>query len=165
MGSIWEYNDVFDKYPSLMGGARLWAKADFEVASAQLKLPLQAPAIAAGPEKMIALKLDDSSAQITITGDGFSVVFDKATGTMAQLARGEVNLLTPGGGPSLHLWRDPHRNDDMWAYRDWQNSGLENLTFRTATIRASQAGPVTVQVEAVPKAEGKRGFSVTHSAL
>ena len=143
----------------------LWAKAGYEVAAAQLKLPLQAPAVAAVPEKMKPLKLDDSNGQITITDDGFSVVFDKATGTISQLGRGQVNLLTAGGGPRLHLWRAPHRNDDMWAYRDWQNSGLENLAFRTATIRASQAGPATVQVEAVLKAEGKRGFSVTHSAL
>jgi beta-galactosidase len=143
----------------------LWAKAGYEVAAAQLKLPLQAPAVAAVPEKMKPLKLDDSNGQITITDDGFSVVFDKATGTISQLGRGQVNLLSAGGGPRLHLWRAPHRNDDMWAYRDWKNSGLENLAFRTATIRASQAGPATVQVEAVLKAEGKRGFSVTHSAL
>jgi beta-galactosidase len=143
----------------------LWAKAGYEVAAAQLKLPLQAPPVAAAPEKMKPLKLDVGSAQITVTGDGFSVVFDKTTGTISQLARGQVNLLSAGGGPRLHLWRAPHRNDDMWAYRDWQNSGLENLSFRTATIRASQAGPATVQVEAVLKAEGKRGFSVTHSAL
>ena len=145
--------------------SELWAKAGYEVAAMQLKLPLQTPALVAGPEKMKPLKLEDSSAQIVVTGDGFSVVFDKATGTISQLARGQVNLLTAGGGPKLHLWRAPHRNDDMWAYKDWQNSGLDDLTCRTASIRASQAGPATVQVEAVIKAEGKRGFSVTHSAL
>jgi beta-galactosidase len=143
----------------------LWAKAGYEVAAAQLKLPLQAPPVAAANEKMKPLILDDSSTEITISGHGFWVVFDKASGSISQLAHGQVNLLTAGGGPRLHLWRAPHRNDDMWAYRDWQNSGLENLAFRTATIRASQAGPATVQVEAVLKAEGKRGFSVTHSAL
>ncbi len=145
--------------------SELWAKAGYEVAAMQLKLPLQTPALVAVPEKMKPLKLEDSSAQILVTGDGFSVVFDKATGTISQLARGQVNLLTPGGGPKLHLWRAPHRNDDMWAYKDWQNSGLDDLTCRTTSIRASQAGPATVQVEAVIKAEGKRGFSVTHSAL
>jgi beta-galactosidase len=145
--------------------SELWAKAGYEVAAVQLKLPVQAPAIAAVPEQMKPLKLEDSSAQIVITGDGFSVVFDKATGTISQLARDQVNLLTTGGGPRLHLWRAPHRNDDMWAYKDWQNSGLEALTCHTASIRASQAGPAMVRVEAVIKAEGKRGFSVTHSAL
>jgi beta-galactosidase len=145
--------------------SELWAKAGYEVAAVQLKLPVQAPAIAAVPEQMKPLKLEDSSAQIVVAGDGFSVVFDKATGTISRLARGQVNLLTAGGGPRLHLWRAPHRNDDMWAYKDWQNSGLENLACRTASIRASQAGPAMVRVEAVIKAEGKRGFSVTHSAL
>ena len=114
---------------------------------------------------MKPLKLEDDSAQIIITGEGFSVAFDKATGTISQLARDQVNLLTAGGGPKLHLWRAPHRNDDMWAYKDWQNSGLDDLTCRTVSLSAAQAGPATVRVEAVIKAEGKRGFSVKHSAL
>ena len=145
--------------------SELWAKAGYEVAAVQLKLPLQAPAITAVPEKMKPLKLEESNAQIVVTGDGFSVVFDKATGTISQLARNQVNLLTAGGGPKLHLWRAPHRNDDMWAYKDWQNSGLEDLTFRAVSLNAAQADPATVRVEAVIKAEGKRGFSVRHSAL
>jgi beta-galactosidase len=53
----------------------------------------------------------------------------------------------------------------MWAYKDWHNSGLEDLNFRTMRITASQTGPATVRVEAVIKAEGKRDFSVTHTAV
>ncbi|MCX6924343.1 MAG: DUF4981 domain-containing protein [Verrucomicrobia bacterium] len=145
--------------------SELWAKAGYEVAAVQLKLPLQAPAVAADPEKMKPLKLEESGAQIVIAGEGFSVAFDKATGTISQLARNQVNVLTAGGGPRLHLWRAPHRNDDMWAYKDWQNSGLEDLTSRTVSITATQAAPAAVRVQAVIKAECKRGFSVTHTAL
>ena len=84
--------------------SELWAKARYEVAAVQLKLPLQAPAITAVPEKMKPLKLEENSTQIVVTGDSLSVAFDKATGTLSQLARNQVNLLTPGGGPKLHLW-------------------------------------------------------------
>jgi beta-galactosidase len=157
--------DYFLRISFILTKGELWAKPLYEVAAMQFKLPHHVPSVAAAPANMKPLKLDDSGALVTITGDGFSVAFDKATGTISQLARSQVNLLTPGGGPKLHLWRAPHRNDDMWAYRDWQNYGLENLTPRAVNLRASQAGPATVQVEAVIKAEGKRGFSVTHSAL
>ena len=54
----------------------------------------------------------------------------------------------------------------MWAYSDWQNYGLENLTFRHREPRchASRPGQQSRSEPSV-KAEGKRGFSVTHSAL
>jgi beta-galactosidase len=143
----------------------LWAKKGYEIADAQFKLPIEAPAVVAAAAGMKALNLKQDDKQITISGDGFSVVFDKAEGTITQLARGGVNLLLPGGGPKLHLWRAPHRNDDMWAYNDWHNSGLDDLKRETTRLNAAPAGPSAVRVEAAIKAEGNRGFSVTHSAV
>ena len=102
----------------------LWAKKGYEVAAAQFKLPIEAPAVAADVAGMKPLKLKQDDRQITISGDGFSVVFDKTEGTISRLVRDGVNLLLPGGGPKLHLWRAPHRNDDMWAYDNWTDFGL-----------------------------------------
>ncbi|HWH72281.1 MAG TPA: discoidin domain-containing protein, partial [Candidatus Sulfotelmatobacter sp.] len=124
---------------------------------------VQSAAVAA-TAKVNPLSLQESSTQITVRGEGFSVVFDKAEGTLVQLARNQVNLLAPQGGPKLHLWRAPHRNDDMWAYRDWQNSGLDQLKWRPVRISATQCDPATVRVETVLQAEGKNRFSATHSA-
>ena len=31
-------------------------------------------------------------------------------------------MLVPGGGPKLHLYRAPHRNDDKWAETDWSST-------------------------------------------
>ena len=145
----------------------LWAKAGFEVAAVQFELPR-------GPEKIGArilaqrqvkpLRLQQNEKQITVQGEGFSVVFDKAEGTISQLVRDGVNLLLPEGGPKLHLWRAPHRNDDMWAYGDWMRAGLRDLKRTTVRLTAEPAGPGAVSVGAIVQAEGKNGFRIVHSA-
>ncbi len=142
----------------------LWAKAGYEIAEAQFKLPVESPAVAADISNMKPVKLAQDEKQITVSGDGFSVVFDKNDGTIAQLIRDGVNVLIAGGGPKLHLWRSPHRNDDMWAYNDWMACGLDSLQRKVVGMSAEQSGPSSVRVAAVVKAEGKGGFSVTHSA-
>ncbi len=53
----------------------LWAKAGYEIAAAQFKVPVQNAALAADTASMKALKLDDNAQQVTVAGDGFSVVF------------------------------------------------------------------------------------------
>jgi beta-galactosidase len=142
-----------------------WAKAGYEVAAAQFKVPVQAALATTGPAKTKPLKLEEDGSGITVRGEGFSVTFDKAEGTISQLMRGGVSLLAPQGGPKLHLWRAPHRNDDMWAYRDWESCGLDKLERKVVRLSASQCDPTTVQIEAVVQAQGKNRFSVTHSAV
>ncbi len=142
----------------------LWAKAGYEFAEVQFNLPAQAPAAVADVAKMKPVKLEQDAAKITVSGEGFSVAFDKTEGTVSQLVRDGVNLLAAGGGPRLHLWRAPHRNDDMWAYGDWQNYGLTSLKWTAVSASAEQTGPATVRVNVVTKGEGKGGFAVTHSA-
>jgi beta-galactosidase len=144
---------------------QLWARAGFEVASAQFQLPAEAPAVAAEAKKMSALKLKQTESQIIVSGGNFSVMFDKADGTIAQLVRNNVNLLAAGGGPKLHLWRAPHRNDDMWAYKFWQDYGLESMSRSRILLSVTQVKLSVVRVETAIKVEGKRGFTVTHSAM
>ena len=145
--------------------SEVWAKAGYEIAAAQFTLPTAAPSAATVTAKLKPLKLTEAGDKIAVNGDGFAVVFDKASGTISELSRQGVNLLGAGGGPKLHLWRAPHRDDDMWAYRDWHASGLDDLKSSTLRVSASASGPELVRVEAVVKVEGKRGFSATHSAM
>lgn len=143
----------------------LWAKADYEVASAQFKLPVAAAAPTADMKEMSLLKLDQTDAQVTVTGERFAVTFDKADGSISKLVRDGVNLLTAGGGPKLHLWRAPHQTDDMWAYRSWTAAGLTDLQRTTVRLASEQPNAMTASVEVVVKGDGKGEFSVTHSAL
>jgi beta-galactosidase len=143
----------------------LWARAGYEVAAAQFKLPIEMPVAADDAVKTNPLKLSENGSQLIVAGQGFSVVFDKTEGAITQLVQNKVSLLVPGGGPKLHLWRAPHRNDDMWAYKSWQDCGLENLNRGTVSVNVSQPQRSIVRIEAVVKAQGKRNFNVTHSAV
>jgi beta-galactosidase len=160
-----------------LASKQLWAKAGYEVATAQFQLPDQAPAPITDIARMAPLKLEDEGGKMSIIGQGFTVVFDKADGTISQLIRDNRNLLVAGGGPQLHLWRAPHRNDDVWAYNDWRRYGLDNLKRSVVSLKASAFGASAIKVESVIKADGQsnvragRGatatntfFSVTHAA-
>jgi beta-galactosidase len=143
----------------------LWAKAGYEVAAEQLKLPVQIPALVASPADMAAVHLEGAGNAIMITGKGFFVVFDKTTGTISQLVRDGKKLLISGGGPRLNLWRAPHQIDDMWAYKDWHSSGLDSLQWSVTHIAATPISDHAVRVETTVKGAGKNNFSVIHSAI
>jgi beta-galactosidase len=142
----------------------LWAKAGYEIASEQIKLPVQTPAVAGNETGLAAVHLENGEHTMVITGRGFSVNFDKTTGMISQLVRDGKNLLIAGGGPRLNLWRAPHQKDDMWAYKDWQNSGLDKLQWSVSRIEAVQVSDGAVRVETSLKGTGKNSFSVLHAA-
>jgi len=150
-----------------LGKDQLWAKAGYEIAAAQLQLPLKQEAPVASVAAMKPVKLEQDDARITVTGDGFSVVFDKGTGRIAQIERNGTGILVPGFGPELHLWRAPHRTDDMWAYNDWEKAGLPEMKWTVAAVRAEQsqkhAHAAVIYTSSVGKGSGL--FSVTHSAV
>ena len=142
----------------------LWAKRGFELATAQIKLPVKNdPAPVPSLAKMKPIQLDATN--LTVTGDGFKVAFDKTTGTISRLEKGGVNILAPAGGPQLHLWRTPHRNDDMWAYGDWSRCGLDNLTRTVVACKAvaSKDNPASARIDSTIRCAGKGGFAAIHT--
>jgi beta-galactosidase len=157
--------EYFLRVSFALGRDELWAKTGYEVASAQFKLPIEAPAVATDATKIKPVELEQTDSQITVSGAGFAVTFDKADGSISRLVRDGVNLLAAGGGPKLHLWRAPHQTDDMWAYRSWTAAGLTDLQRTTVRFAGEQPEPSIARVEVVTRAEGKGGFSATHSAL
>ena len=142
----------------------LWAKAGYEIAAGQFELPMQSPAVAENSSAMSAVRLQETNDTITVTGKGFSVTFDKTAGTISQLVRDGQNLLLSNGGPRLNLWRAPHQKDDMWAYKDWHNSGLDDLHWTVTQFNATTVSVDAVRVETTVKGTGKNQFSVLHSA-
>ncbi len=142
-----------------------WARAGFEVAAAQFRLPAMTAASTAELRTMRPLQLLRDNGTITVSGDGFAVCFDPASGGISRLVRDGSDLLLPDGGPRLHLWRAPHRNDDDWAYQDWKSFGLDRLEWKAIRLRAKSVDRVTVQVEAALRGTGRNGFAVSHAAL
>lgn len=86
-----------------------WAKAGHEVAWEQFKLPVSAPAVARVAGSSAPLTVKETAAHITVAGKGFSAAFDRATGFLASLKTGDVELLEKPLAP--HYWRAPVDND------------------------------------------------------
>jgi len=141
-----------------------WAKAGHEVAWQQFKLPVAVPAPVADVAVMEPLTLKQDAAAISVTGDGFAVTFDKATGFISALERDGQNLLAANGGPRLHLWRAAHKTDDMWAFNDWKRYGLIDPQWKIVSLSAQQASPAVVRVTATLELQGAGAFRIGHTA-
>lgn len=140
-----------------------WADKGFEVASTQVKLPVNTPP---APREYASqpVKLVQDAQSFTVTGDGFSVAFDKKTGFISRLTSNGKDLLAEDGSPKLHLWRASHRNDDDWAYRQWEKYGITSLQYTLVEINAEVLDNSSVKVTSTTKADGKEGFGVYHTA-
>ncbi|ASU33535.1 glycoside hydrolase family 2 TIM barrel-domain containing protein [Mucilaginibacter xinganensis] len=141
----------------------LWAKKEYEIASQQLALPVINTAVPAN--SMVAeapLKASYNDSNIYVAGKNFSLVFSKTKGTFTEIKSHNSNVLTNHGGPMLHLWRAPHRNDDMWANELWDKYGLKNLKWTVLKASFKQKDDNTVVVRAELEGKGRSGFVVTH---
>jgi len=141
----------------------LWADKGFEVASAQFKIPLNTPPVFEVASKL-PVKMTQDAQSVTISGNGFTVGFDKKTGFMTSLVNNGTNLFTADGSPKLHLWRASHRNDDDWAYRQWEKFGVNILQYTLVDFKVEVADNYSVKVVSTTKADGKEGFGVYHTA-
>jgi len=141
----------------------LWADKDFEVAWDQFKLPVNTLPVAEINVKQ-PLSLSQTPDGIKVTGQRFSVSFDKKTGLMNHFVKNGADLLAANGGPKVHLWRAAHRNDDMWAYSVWDKYGVNNLQYSLVNIKVQPVDQFSVKVISTVKGQGKEGFSVYHTA-
>lgn len=141
-----------------------WVKKGCEVAARQFELPVKTPAVpAAKMDQQLTLNTDGD--YIKVNGTGFSLEFSKKKGTFSKLESAGSNLLVDEGGPMLHLWRAPHRNDDMWADEGWERNGLKRLKWEAADVEARQEAPGQVTISAVLTGNGRNGFWVKHKTL
>ena len=142
----------------------IWADKGYEVASHQFLLPVKSP-VAAAVRPAGQLSITEEAKEITLRGDGFSLVFDKESGTFSRMERNGANILLSGGGPRLHLWRAAHRNDDMYADRAWTNTGIKELTWTVKEITTARPSPSEAAISVKLAGEGKNGFSVSHDVV
>ena len=140
---------------------KIWAGKGFEVAEQQFELPVNIPLPV---EKITESKLilNDSTGIVKVSGNDFELIFDKVKGTFSKIGTAGENILQNNGGPMLHLWRAPHRKDDMWAYPDWEKNGLKELKWvaNTVTVTRISAGEIRIKVNLT--GTGKQNFIVHH---
>lgn len=143
----------------------LWAGKGFEIASQQIRIPVKGEIPVPQPSTAKPVTMTRSGKAISVRGENFSIVFDIASGTFSRIEAGGTNILRDSVGPRLHLWRAPHRNDDMWADRGWTNSGIKALTWTVRNVSVTQPDPSSVKISAGLTGEGKNGFSVKHDVV
>ncbi|MFZ0280008.1 MAG: glycoside hydrolase family 2 TIM barrel-domain containing protein [Bacteroidales bacterium] len=155
-------SEYFLRVSFKLANDEIWAKKGYEIVSRQFPVTEQVMASKQAAAELKPLVMTKSDKEIVVKGDRFGVVFDLATGTFSRLERDGVNILKNGGGPKLHLWRAPHRNDDMWADRGWVNAGLKELTWTPQGITVDQPSASEVKITVKLSGTGKNNFTVSH---
>ncbi|WP_216848932.1 glycoside hydrolase family 2 TIM barrel-domain containing protein [Pedobacter sp. L105] len=143
---------------------QIWAKKGYEIAEQQFELPqgLPAPLEPANPG---GLTLTDAKNEVKIKGPDFFIEFDKEKGTFSKIEKDGQNILRDAGGPMLHLWRAPHRKDDMWADENWEKKGLKTIQWVTDEVKSRQVSPKIVEIKVSLTGTGKQNFTVHHNVV
>jgi len=156
-------NEYFVRISFSLAKDEIFAKKGFEMVSAQFEVPAE-PKIAAKPASGNVTLTQDAN-EVVVNGSGFRIVFDKALGTFSSLERNGINLLKKDGGPRLHLWRAPHRNDDMWADRSWVTSGLREMKWSAQSVTAEQKSSGSVDIAVKLLGQGSNNFTVNNDVV
>ena len=130
----------------------LWAKQGHVVAWEQVALPVEAP-----PPTVLALddmdpvRLSESEAAFTMSGEGFSVVVGKASGALESFERGARELVVAPLVPNF--WRVPLDNDIGFLFLNdmprrlavWKAAGPGRSV---RSVRAQRLAPQAVRIVA-----------------
>ena len=84
-----------------------YAARDFQLATAQFKLPIESEKLVVKPQGR--LQLIDEEFKIIIKGEDFEVAFDTVKGNMLYAMKDDYKVLNKG--PRLNFWRAPIDND------------------------------------------------------
>jgi beta-galactosidase len=134
---------------------QLWAPAGHEVAWEQFKLPVEAAVVAQDAK---SVKLTDQGGTIRVTGDDFSVVFDRASGFLSSMKHKNTELVAQPLAP--HFWRAPTDNDRgngmdrrcaMWR------TAMEHWTV--TDVKTSQVSPQQVRIDVAARIAGPESDS------
>jgi len=114
-----------------------WVDAGFVVASEQMALDFVADKqLAKKKSNEFPLNVISTTRQIKISGNGFSVSFDKSTGYINSITDEGKEILTSPIQPDF--WRVPTDNDEGGGKRSfaylWREAGLDNYTIINKSI-------------------------------
>jgi beta-galactosidase len=142
-----------------------WAEAGFEVARSQNTLVKSLPPLVPDRSTGKPLCLSEDGPLLTVTGRQFSLTFDREKGTIRQLNSAGRDMIIPGAGPRLHLWRAPHRLDDMWAYQLWAKFGVDALKSSVTSVTSLLQSPGEVHLQVKMRHEGLHGFAMVEESV
>ncbi|WP_433919893.1 DUF4981 domain-containing protein [Streptomyces canus] len=144
-----------------------WARAGFEVAKQQLAVDVNSPAVPPVPlAKVPALRYEDASAQVTVTGKDFSVTVDKGSGTITSYKAHGTRLLT--AGPVPNFWRAPtdndHGNGQHTRNQTWRDAGA-NRKVTDVSVRALRDRAVEIKVSGTLPTTAESAYTTTYTVF
>jgi len=141
-------------------GKELWADRGHEVAWSQFKMPFDVPASPALELKeMPSLDVRESPKIVEISGEGFSLAFDKERGRMTSLRCGGSELIK--SGPQFNTWRAPTENDTPSMAIEWRKFGLDRIVHEIEGVEVERIGPQLLHIRVKSRAgapDVKEGF-------
>jgi beta-galactosidase len=129
--------------------------AGTELAAEQFKLPVFVPAGKVNLANFPTISVDENDNTITVSGEGFSIEFDKTSGVMSSYKKGETEFLE--SGPVPNFWRAPIDNDFG------NNLHKRNRVWREAG-KNRQVAAVSVNQKASNVAEVEFKFNLVNEA-
>lgn len=152
--------------------SNLWAEQGYEVAAGQMLLPvwLAPDAGALNPptaqtDKMPPLTISEERDRINVSGQNFSLSFNRASGSLSSYSVDQKELLAPTselpGGPRLNLFR-AFTDNDTWFQRAYWDSGLSQLAHRLENLAVEQISPAAVRIRADIDCRGFKGSGFVH---
>lgn len=72
------------------------------------------------------IEISKEDKNIKVSGNNFEAVFDRATGILESLSYDGRQMIVPGEGLRLDVFR-AFVNNDNWVYESWYANGLHNL--------------------------------------
>ncbi|WP_038266115.1 glycoside hydrolase family 2 TIM barrel-domain containing protein [Zhouia amylolytica] len=104
-------------------------KAGYEVAHEQIYLDRKVNWNPAKLENQGTVNIKQNKEELTLSGEGFEMLFDKAKGKMTSYVYEGTELIKDGNGPKPNFWRAPTDNDfgNRMQERniEWKRASLE----------------------------------------
>jgi beta-galactosidase len=130
-------------------------EAGWEIAAEQFTLPYFREAAPQAVKQLPKVSVEENETSVTITGEGFSVAFDKSTGIMTSYKKGDTEFLKLG--PIPDFWRAPTDNDfgnglDKRS-KVWRKAGETRKITSVKVMKQETAARVTMDFNLVNEAE------------
>ncbi|MGW0420551.1 glycoside hydrolase family 2 TIM barrel-domain containing protein [Streptomyces sp. NPDC003015] len=144
-----------------------WARAGFEVAKQQLAVDAGSPAVTPVPlAKVPALRYEDASGQVTVSGKEFAVTVDKASGIITSFKAHGTRLIT--SGPVPNFWRAPtdndHGNGQHTRNQTWRDAGA-NRKVTDVSVRALRDRAVQIKVSGTLPTTTESAYTTTYTVF
>lgn len=130
-------------------------EAGWEIAAEQFTLPYFREAAPLAIKQLPKVSVEENETSVTITGEGFSVAFDKSTGIMTSYKKGDTEFLKLG--PIPDFWRAPTDNDfgnglDKRS-KVWRKAGETRKITSVKVMKQETAARVTLDFNLVNEAD------------